>query len=627
MCGIAGLVGGGNIAILNAMTDSISHRGPDDSGAMWFQKHNAGLGHRRLSIIDLSSDGHQPMCDESKRYWISFNGEIYNYKHIRLILENHGIRFVSNSDTEVLLKAYIYWGKDCLNRLNGMFAFAIFDAESGDLFAARDHIGIKPFYYIQQNGIFSFASEIKSILRSELFTISPDYYALHTPTRYQISPLTGFKDIYKLPPAHYLYYKNQELSIHSYWQILPSENPMTESVAIEQLDELLCGTIDLQMVADVEVGAFLSGGLDSSLIAALMAQKTNKSIKTFTIKFTETDQKLERTSDDSYYAQKVAASLGLEHQAFEIQPDIIELFPKLVWHMDEPLADAASIILYMMSKSARENGITVLLNGMGGDEIFGGYRKQLACLKADYFYDYLPNSIQRTLVKTADILPVTVSGKGLKWLRWGKRFLSFATLPQLERFLSADMSFDPVMYNAIIQSNTSYYDTHFYNTQADHFHRKRTSYLTEMCFNDTTVFLPEHNLTYCDKATMAASIETRPPLTDYRIVEYMFTLPPNLRIMGNEQKYLLKKVAEKYLPNEIIYREKGSFGVPLRSWIGGELKEMVDDYLSYESVKKRNLYNPDAVQKLIKLDREGRVDNAYLIWQLLTTEMWFRTFF
>lgn len=627
MCGIAGLVGGGNIAILNAMTDSISHRGPDDSGAKWFQKHNAGFGHRRLSIIDLSPAGHQPMSDESQRYWITYNGEIYNYKQIRSTLENDGIRFRSSSDTEVLLKAYMYWGKECLKRLNGMFAFAIFDSESGELFVARDHIGIKPFYYILQNGVLCFASEIKAIIKSGLFDISPDFFALHTPTRFQISPLTGFREIRKLPPAHYLYYKNQKLVIQPYWQILPVEKPLTEAEAIEKLDELLCGTIDLQMVADVEVGAFLSGGLDSSLIAALMAQKTNKSIKTFTIKFSETDQKLERTSDDSYYAQKVAASLGLEHQAFEIQPDIIELFPKMVWHMDEPLADAASIILYMMSKSARENGITVLLNGMGGDEIFGGYRKQLACLKADYFYDYLPSSIQRTLVRTADILPVTVSGKGLKWLRWGKRFLSFATLPQVERFLSADMSFDPVMYNAIIQSNTSYYDTHFYNTQADHFYRKGTSYLTEMCFNDTTVFLPEHNLTYCDKATMAASIETRPPLTDYRIVEYMFTLPPNLRIMGNEQKYLLKKVAEKYLPNEIIYREKGSFGVPLRSWIGGELKEMVDDYLSYESVKKRNLYNPDAVQKLIKLDREGRVDNAYLIWQLLNTEMWFRTFF
>lgn len=626
MCGITGLIGIGNSDILAKMTALLEHRGPDDHGLQWFPRHGAGLGHRRLSIIDLSPAGHQPMANDDGGLWITYNGEMYNYQEIRDELVHLGFRFKSHSDTEVILKAYQAWGAKCLGKFNGMFAFAIFDAQTGNLFAARDQIGIKPFYYARRNRQLIFASEIKAILHSGLVEKEPDYVALHTPTRFQISPLTGFKNIYKLPPAHYLMFKDGQLAIERYWELVPVENFIKEEDAIAELEQRLLKAIKLQMVADVEVGSFLSGGLDSSLITVLMAKHTNKSIKTFTIKFSEKDQKHERVPDDSYFAQKIARQHGFQHHEFEIQPDIVDLLPKMVWHIDEPLADAAAINLYLMSKAARESGIIVLLNGMGGDEIYGGYRKQLACLKAELYQQIVPGVLQRPIADMFDHLPVASEGGGFRWVRWAKRFLSFASLPRAERFLAADMSLSPEEYPQIFNNHPQYHNTHFYKSQMGNFKSNGLSYLTQMCLNDTCIFLPEHNLTYSDKATMAAGVESRPPLTDPELVEFMFTLPPRFRIRGNRQKYLLKKVAEKYLPREIIYRPKGSFASPLRSWLRTELREMVDDYLSPDALKKRGLYNPGYVRLKIVLDREGREDNAYLIWQLLTNEIWFRNF-
>jgi len=626
MCGITGLIGAGNPDILKRMTDAIAHRGPDDSGMKWFPNSNSGLGHRRLSIIDLSPAGHQPMSNDDGTLWITYNGETYNYQEIRKELCNLGFAFKSNSDTEVILKAYQTWGIKFLDELNGMFALAIFDSKTGELFAARDRIGIKPFYYANPNGKFIFASEIKAILESGLIEKEPDYAALHTPARFQVSPLTGFKDIYKLPPGHYLIFKDGKLTIHQYWRLSPSEESISEGDATNNLENLLLDAIHLQMVADVEVGAFLSGGLDSSLITVLMAKEISNQIKTFTIKFTDEDQKFEKMVDDSYYAQKVADRFGFRHHEFEIKTDILDLLPKMVWHLDEPLADTAAINTYLISKAARESGIIVLLNGMGGDEVFGGYRKQLACLRADV-YQQLPNMLQKSISNLVGYLPVASYRGGFRWIRWAKRFLTFASLPPMERFLSSDYSMNSDEYHKIFASESSYWDTHFFNSQKSNFRSNGLSYLTQMCLNDTQVFLPEHNLTYCDKAAMAAGVESRPPLTDHHLVEFMFKLPPEFRIKGKTQKYLLKKVAEKYLPKEIINREKGGFAAPLRSWVRVSLREMVDDYLSFESLRKRGLYNPEYVRLKIKLDREGKEDNAYLIWQLLTTELWFRTFF
>jgi asparagine synthase (glutamine-hydrolysing) len=627
MCGIAGIINGGNERLLAGMSDVIAHRGPDDAGLKWFAESSSGLAHRRLSIIDLSPAGHQPMCNETGDLWIVFNGEIYNYKELGEEVLAKGVRLQSTSDTEILLYAYQIWGEECLQKLNGMFAFAIYDSRRRKLFAARDRLGIKPFYYHFQNGCLVFASEIKAILNSTLVPKQPDLNALHTPARFQVSPLTGFQDILKLPPGHCMTLEDGKLSVRQYWNLQPSEQPASEGALIEQLDALLTDSVRLQMRADVPVGVFLSGGLDSSIVSALMRVNTQQTVHSFTIKFSAEDQKFEQMAPDWDYARQVANQFGFTYHELEIQPQIEELLPKMVWHLDEPLSDPAAINTYLISQAARDLNIVVLLNGMGGDEVFGGYRKHLACLTAERYQAIVPGPVRRMLEHAADRIPVATSTRGLRQVRWGKRFLSFASAPRSVRYLMSDLSVAPAQFSQMFTSRMSYYDSHFFKSQAPRFNGNGLSYLTQMCLNDTMVFLPEHNLTYSDKASMAASIEGRPPLTDHRIVEFMFSVPPQERIHRLTQKYLLKKVAEKYLPDNIIYRPKAPFASPLRAWVRGPLAPMIADLLSEQSLRARGLYDPQYVAGLIARDKEGLEDNAYPIWTMLTNEIWFRTFF
>jgi asparagine synthase (glutamine-hydrolysing) len=628
MCGIVALINCGDQDILKRMAASVAHRGPDDEGIEWFPDSRSGLGHRRLSILDLSPAGHQPMTDESGRFWIVLNGEVYNFAEIRKELEKLGHRFRSKTDTEVLLEAYRHLGGECLGKLNGMFAFTIYDSQTREVFAARDRLGVKPLYYAEVNGGLILASEIKAILSTSLVEKRPDYFALHTPTRFQISPYTGFEGIRKLPPGHSLRYRNGKLTISKYWDITPSESyGGTEAQAVDALDTLLRDAVRLQMIADVPVGVFLSGGLDSSIVTALMRENTTADIHAFTIRFADEDQRFEKIVDDSVYARKVAKQFGLKYHEIEIHPDVSDLLQKMVWHLDEPLADPAAINTYLIAKAAREQGIIVLLNGMGGDEIFGGYRKQLACLKADVYQSMVPRLVRSAFESVVESLPVASSSQGFKLLRWSKRFLSFASLPPAERYMMSDLSLSEDQYAEYFGNGVAYRDSHFFVSEKAAFAQNGISYLTQMCLNDTRFFLPDHNLTYSDKASMAVAIEGRPPLTDHRIAELMFTMPPQFRIQRNVQKYLLKKVAECYLPYEIAYRPKAPFGAPLRSWIRGPLAPMIDDLLSEQSLKKRGLYNPSFVARLIESDRNGREDNAQLIWMLLTNEVWFRTFF
>lgn len=561
--------------------------------------------------------------------WITFNGEIYNYKEVREELGKLGHSFRTKTDTEVILKAYEEWREGCLSKFNGMFAFAVYDTLACKLFAARDHIGIKPLYYWSENGALIFASEVKAILASGLVEKRPDYGTLHTPARYQISPHTGFQGIYKLPPGHYLIFEDGKLHVKPYWDIHPSEqiDGMTEQAVMYQLDDLLNDATRLQTISDVPVGILLSGGLDSSITAALMRRNTSRDIHSFTIKFATKDERFERTSDDSNHARTVANRFGFTHHEIVLEPKVNDLLPLLTYHLDEPLADPAIINTYLISKAARELGIIVLLNGMGGDEVFGGYRKHLACLIADSYNSYVPGVISRSLETIINNVPVATNARGFKTIRWAKRFLSFASLAQPERYLMSDLSLSSKQYSRLFISDEDYYSTYFYKAQKDRLSTPNLSYLTRMCLNDTKVFLPEHNLTYSDKSSMAASVESRPPLTDYRIVEFMFSLPPYFRIRKNTQKYLLKKVAERYLPRQIVYRRKASFGAPLRAWIRGPLSVVVDDLLSEESLKRRGLYSPKYVRQLVHDDRSGKEDNAQILWTLLTNEIWFRTFF
>jgi asparagine synthase (glutamine-hydrolysing) len=627
MCGISGIINGGNAQLLARMNDIMAHRGPDDAGLKWFDESASGLAQRRLSIIDLSPAGHQPMCNETADLWIVFNGEIYNYKELGEEVRAKGVRLRSTSDTEILLYAYQLWGEECLHKLNGMFAFAIYDSRKRKLFAARDRLGIKPFYYHFQNGRLIFASEIKAILNTALVPKRPDLNALHTPARFQVSPWTGFQDIWKLPPGHCMTLEDGKLSVRQYWSLHPTEQPASEAALLEQLDDLLTDSVRLQMRADVPVGVFLSGGLDSSIVSALMRVNTEQTVHSFTIKFSTEDQKFERMTPDWDYARQVAKQFGFTYHELEIKPQVEELLPKMVWHLDEPLSDPAAINTYLISQAARDLNIVVLLNGVGGDEVFGGYRKHLACLTAESYQAIVPGAVQRMVRYAADRIPVATSTRGLKQIRWGKRFLSYASAPRSERYLMSDLSVAPNQFSQLFASRMSYYDSHFFKAQDPRFKRNGLSYLTQMCLNDTLVFLPEHNLTYSDKASMAASIESRPPLTDHRIVEFMFSVTPRQRIHRLTQKYLLKKVSEKYLPDNIVYRPKASFASPLRSWVRGPLSPMVADLLSEQALRARGLYDPAYVAGLIARDKSGLEDNSYQIWTLLTNEIWFRTFF
>lgn len=634
MCGIVGYVDYNGQPIsqetFDRMMTLLIHRGPDDQGKQFFtNEFFVALGHTRLSIIDLSPAGHQPMTNDDGSLWITYNGEIYNYKEIRKDLAKKGFRFKSKSDTEILLKSYEAWGEECLNRFNGMFAFAIWDSRKRELFAAKDRLGIKPFYYYHSGDRMIFASEIKSILASNMVCLQPDWEAIHNPWHYQSTPNTGFKKIKKLPPGHYLKFSKNGLILSNYWDIFPTEDDITENTASEELEKLLKDAVKLQMISDVPVGAFLSGGLDSSCIVALMSHLNKEPIRTFTIKFAEEDNQYEAMPLDSIYANRVAKLFGCHHKEIVISPDIVNLLPYIVNRVEEPLADPAAINTYLISKASREANVTVLLNGMGGDEVFGGYRKYLACLFAEGYQNYVPSLFRKALECLVRRIPVAGKNKGFKKLRWAKRFFSFASSSRAQRALSADQSLPRELYRELfVNSNEFPYDS--LSNVGYHLRfliNDELSYLTQICLMDTKTFLPDHNLCYTDKASMAASVETRPPLIDHRIVEFMFKLPPRYRISGTNQKYLLKKVMQSYLPKDIIHRPKVPFGAPLRSWIRGPLKEMIDDLLNPTAIKSRGLYDPNTVWRLIQDDRKGLEDNAHLIWTLLCREIWFQEFF
>ena len=625
MCSIAGMIACGDPATLARMSAVMRHRGPDASGEVWFEEHGSGFAHNRLAIIDLTPGGAQPMPSADGRHWIVFNGEIYNYRDLQRELKTLGHVFHSSSDTEVLLAGLVEWGEACLNRLDGMFAFAWFDRATARLFLARDQLGIKPLYYASVGNGLVFASEIKALLQFPLLVGKRDEAAMRNPSRFMLSPSTGFAGIRKLPPAHSLTFAQGCLATRAYWHLEPSERLTDPAEATQAIGSLIERAVEMQVVSDRPIGTFLSGGLDSSLVSALMARHHGGTVDAFTIRFSAADQKFEQASDDSLYARKVAARFGFNLHEFEIEPNIAELLPLMVWHMDEPLADPAAINTYLIARSARDLGIVVLLNGIGGDEVFGGYRKHLACLAAERYQRMCPAWVRGELRSIAGRLPVATASRGLVPVRWLKRFLNYADLPEAERYLASDLSLNAAEYRQLYMG-ANYADSAFWRDQCRLLEDHRTSYLTRMCLNDTRVFLPDHNLTYADKAAMAASIETRPPLLGKDVVSAMFQAAPDLRIRHGVQKYLLKRIGRQYLPRNVVHRPKASFNSPLRAWIRGPLRWMVDRLLSARQVAARGLYDPATVSRMIADDRSGRQDHSMWLWTMLTVEIWHRTF-
>lgn len=627
MCGIAGFAGFKNNIILAENANNIQkHRGPDNS-QLWYDE-NIALAHRRLSIIDLSEAGNQPF--QKGNLVIVFNGEIYNYKELqqKLETEKHA-KFISSSDTEVILEMYKHYRSKCLDFLIGMFAFAIYDIETGELFLVRDHFGIKPLFYTRINGAFGFSSELKTLVVIPGFDKTINHKSLVSCLNYLwvSGNETMFNGCHKLPPAHYLTYSNKNgIKIEKYWELDDKLQKVdNEKDITDDLSNTLEASVMRHMVADVPVSSFLSGGLDSSLIAVL-AKKRNDQLSTYTISIVPEDKKIEQMPDDEKYAKIVAETFHLDDNVIQISPDIIKELPQMVRTLDEPIGDPAAINTYLICNAARKKGVKVLLSGMGADEIFFGYRRQKATLLA-IKYNKLPNFIKIAMAQVVSILPVKIFGKGFKLGRWAKRFMSFATLPVDEAYMRSYSYYDTKELKELFKAD---YRSAIEEVKQEHKTIFNSKYngdiINQMCHVDTQMFMLGLNLTYTDRASMAASVEVRVPFIDKTVITKAMQIPGHLKIKKGISKYILKKAAEPFLPKNIIYRPKSSFGAPLRSWISIDLKNLVDDVLSEKSINNRGFLNYSFVKNLIEKDRKGEEDKAYQIYQLLTLELWCREY-
>lgn len=627
MCGLAGFTGFENNVQLAENANNIqAHRGPDNQST-WNDDYIA-LAHQRLSIIDLSDEANQPF--HKGDFIIVFNGEIYNYKKLQSKLQTEKkVEFITSSDTEVILELYIHYGIKSLDFLTGMFVFAIYNKKTSELFIARDHFGIKPLFYTQIDSAFAFSSELKTLVGIPGFNKSINHKSLVSCLNYLwvSGNESMFDDCYKLPPAHYLLYsKNSTMQIHKYWELddqhMADKNEKTLSQEVADSIEF---SVNRHMVADVPVSSFLSGGLDSSVIAVL-AKRINAKLSTYTITTHAKDKGIEKMPDDEKFAEIVANDYSLDHNVIRISPEIVKDLPFIVRALDEPIGDPAAINTYLICKAARLKGAKVLLSGMGADEIFFGYRRQKATLLARK-YNRLPKFIKSPIQAITDKLPVKLMGKGFKTARWAKRFLSFANLPVDEAYMRSYSYYDSRELNDLLKGN---YDEAIKEVSQEHknfFNSKfKGDVINQMCYTDTQLFMLGLNLTYTDRASMAASVEVRVPFIDRLVVTKAMQIPGKFKIKNGESKFILKKAAEKYLQKKIIYRKKASFGAPIRSWISNDLKEMVDHLLSEESVRNRGLLNFSVVKKLIEDDRKGVQDNAYRIYQLLTLELWCREY-
>jgi asparagine synthase (glutamine-hydrolysing) len=657
MCGIVGLISRHPERRIGAMLASIEHRGRDDEG-VWSapsvdgEGRRACLGHRRLSIIDTSEAGHQPMQYADGRYSVTFNGEIYNYRELRRELEQLGQRFRTDCDTEVLLAAYAEWGAAAaLARLNGMFAFALWDAHREELVLARDRLGIKPLYYAfgseDKNGAnghaadatkagaqsFVFASEIKAILSTGLVERALDTEALNQYLTFLWTPdpHTVFRGIYKLPPAHVLTWRAGEVSVREWWDVSFDEIEEGRSVEWwrERMLETLGRVVGMEMVADVPLGAFLSGGVDSSSIVALMNRHSDgRRVSTYTVGIEQADLRYDIIPDDARWARQVGKLLDTDYHELMLRPDVCDLLPKLVYHMDEPVADPAVITSYLVSRAARET-LTVLLSGVGGDEVFAGYPRQLAMRLAGAL-DPVPAVLRRPLMSTlSNALPGGLPGKFTAPLRNAKKFARSAALDFEDRYLGFGTYFtDPAkrrLYTDELNEATREADA--YREHRRYFARvKDAAPLNRLLYVDLKTFLPCLNLAYTDKTSMAATLEVRVPFLNVELVELAARMPPALKLRGLRRKYILKRAAESLLPRDVVWRKKAGFGAPIRSWLRGALRPMIEDLLSEETVRRRGLFRPSEVRRIIDANLSGREDYNLQVFQLLTLELWQRTF-
>ncbi len=629
MCGIAGFSGDFGRDLLVRMGTSIAHRGPDDDGVWLDETHGVGLAHRRLTIIDLSAAGHQPMWDATGTVVISYNGEIFNYRELRAELVRGGFGFRSESDTEVLLNLYLRDGDEMLARLNGMYAFAIWDTRSRALLVARDGPGVKPLYFAETARGFLFASELKALLQDRHLDRTLDVDAIQSYVAYLWcpAPRTILRSVQKLEPGHAMVVREGRILRRWRFYDLPYTaelDGMTEAEAIAGVEHFVQQAVRRQMVADVPVGAFLSGGLDSSSVAAFASATSDEALQCFTIGFGDDTFASEGMIDDLPIARRVARHLGVDlHTVEASSAEMVKHLERMVYHLDEPQADPAALNALFICEMARDHGLKVLLSGAGGDDIFTGYRRHYV-LQQERAWAWLPRSGRRALAAAAARVPArTTVGR-----RLGKA-LRYADLDGDARIASYFYWIDPGLLHALFDPDVGAgirepvggpLLASLGNIADD------VAPLNRMLYLEGKHFLADHNLPYTDRMSMACGVEVRVPLLDPDLVEFATRLPLEYKQRGRVGKWAFKKAMEPYLPRDVIYRSKTGFGAPLRRWLGRELRDTVDDILSAQSLAARGIFDHQNVRTLINDDRLGRVDAAYPIFALICLEMWCRAF-
>ena len=638
MCGIVGAINWGDSRSLARMNDAQAHRGPDDHDTWTTRLPDGsfvGLGSRRLAILDLSPAGHMPMRTPDGRLTITYNGEVYNYPALRRKLEAKGYRFGSHSDTEAVLYLYQEYGAASLRQLNGIFALAIWDDARKEMFLARDHFGIKPLYYCHQRDRFAFASEVKALLqlpemprRMNLRALDQYLTFLWVP-----DPLTMFDEIYKLPAGHYALYRDGQLRVEQYWDLqFPSADYQFKADETELATELrhrFTETVKSQLLSDVPLGSFLSAGLDSSSIVAAMAQTSDTPTRTYTIAFPPQYRRGEVTLDDTNVARRTANHFGCNHTEIIVEPDVVDLLPKLVYHMDEPVADPAIITAYLVNREARQT-VTVLLSGVGGDELFAGYRKHAAYDLARK-YQRIPGVLRQKLIEPLVAALPSMRGTPIKGhVRLAKKMARSGGLGPREYFLMNSTYLTDEQKAALYAPNMppqvnghSAWSQHLkYFEQV-----QDADFLNQMLYLDVKAFMVSLNLTYNDKMSMASSVEVRVPFLDWELAEWVaWNVPPNLKLRQGTTKHILREAMRPLLPAEVLEQKKAGFGAPADYWLANDLGEMVGDLLSESQVQKRELFDPTAVRRLIDEQRRGRQDWSAQVWQLLTLELWMRAF-
>src|SRR5947209_7730516 len=625
MCGITGIINlGGRAAdgeLLARMNAAIAHRGPDEEGA--YLEGRVGLAMRRLAIIDLAG-GQQPIANEDRTCWIVFNGEIYNYRELKKRLEDLGHTFSTDCDTEAIVHAYEQYGADCPKHLRGMFAFAVWDSRRQELFLARDRVGKKPLLYAKAGGTFVFGSEFSALLAHPAVGREVDREALHYYLCFMCvpAPLTAYRQIRKLEPGHWLTLtRDGELKIERYWQPDFSKKiKIAEEEAGERAVELLREAVRVRLMSEVPLGAFLSGGIDSSAVVALMSEASAAPVKTFSIGFDGQD------FSELHHARRVAERVGAEHHEFIVRPDAMEVLPLLVEHYGEPYADSSAIPTYYVSRETRRH-VTVALNGDGGDECFAGYERYAAMRLAER-YRKLPAPLREGVIKQAvNLLPSSELRRGR--VRSLKRFLHSASLPPVERYLRwvsvLDRAAKDALYTDEFQHETADFDPASWIapwfTQAN-----GAGVVDASLLADTMTYLPNDLLVKVDIASMAVSLEARSPFLDHHVIEFAASLPEKFKLRGLTTKYLLKRVLKKLVPVENLNRPKMGFGVPIGYWFRGRMKKFLGETILSEKALKRGLFKPQEVKRLFELHTRGERDYSHQLWTLLMLELWFERF-